>query len=72
MKLSELRKCEMCPNAVCHIKKCEMSYLNGLVVAVRCRLWNAEWGGVQSVECEKKGSVEWGTVGIWRSVKCKV
>ena len=49
-----------------------MSYLNGLVVAVRCRLWNAEWGGVQSVECEKKGSVEWGKVGIWRSVKCKV
>ena len=35
---------------------CETSYLNSLVhfsavtVPVRCRLWNAEEGGVQSVE----------------------
>ena len=35
---------------------CEASYLNSLdvspvTVPVRCRLWNAQEGGVQSVEC---------------------
>ena len=35
---------------------CETSYLNSLhfspvTVPVHCRLWNAEEGGVQSVEC---------------------
>ena len=45
-----------------HIEHCcETSYLNSLVhfppvtVQVHCRLWNVEWGGVQSVECEESG-----------------
>ena len=45
-----------------HVKHfCETNYLNSLVhvspvtVAVHCRLWNMEGGGVQSVEREESG-----------------
>ena len=57
-----------------------------VTVPVHCRLWNMEWGGVQSVECEESEvlsgvtgvqSVKW-DCGVWsvnckvRGVKCKV
>ena len=45
-----------------HVKHfCETSYANSLVhsspvtVAVHCRLWHVEGGGVQGVECEESG-----------------
>ena len=44
---------------------CETNYFNSLVLYLlpllpyQCRLWSVEWSGVQSVECEGGGGVEW-------------
>ena len=65
---------------LCETRFEKLCAFSPVTAPVRCRLWNVEWGGMQSLECEESGvlSGECNVCRVWsrdcevESVECGV